>query len=77
MCRALSGAALRTNVNQLGALLLPNALQPITREADLLALDSYLRNLPTAYDVRLDRLSRLVESVSGAVWPCISTASAK
>ena len=50
--------SLRANVNQLNALLLPNALQPITREADLLALDSYLRNLPMAYDARLDRLSR-------------------
>jgi len=51
-------ADLRTNVNQLNALLLPNALQPIAREADLLALDSYLRNLPMAYDARLDRVSR-------------------
>ena len=50
--------ALRTNVNQLNALLLPNGLQPIAREADLLALDSYLRNLPMAYDARLDRVSR-------------------
>ena len=50
--------ALRTNVNQLNAVLLPNGLQPITQEADLLALDSYLRNLPMAYDVRLDRVSR-------------------
>ncbi|MEW8074178.1 MAG: TraC family protein, partial [Candidatus Thiodiazotropha sp.] len=30
---------LRTNVNQLNALLLPNGLQPILHEADLLALD--------------------------------------
>jgi conjugative transfer ATPase len=51
-------ADLRTNVNQLNALLLPNGLQPIAREADLLALDGYLRNLPMAYDVRLDRVSR-------------------
>jgi len=51
-------AALRTNVNQLNALLLPNGLQPIAREADLLGLDSYLRNLPMAYDARLDRVSR-------------------
>ncbi len=49
---------LRANVNQLNALLLPNGLQPITREADLLALDAYLRNLPMAYDPALDRLSR-------------------
>jgi conjugative transfer ATPase len=51
-------ASLRANVNQLNALLLPNALQPIAKEADLLALDSYLRNLPMAYDARLDCLSR-------------------
>ena len=56
---------LRANVNQLNALLLPNGLQPILQEADLLALDSYLRHLPMAYDVALDkrrRRSRLVFS---------------
>ena len=43
--------------------LLTNGLQPITGEADLLALDSYLRNLPMAYDHGLDvkrRRSRLM-----------------
>ena len=57
--------ALRANVNGLNAVLLPNGLQPIARESDLLALDSYLRQLPMAYDVRLDgasRRSRLVFS---------------
>jgi type IV secretory pathway VirB4 component len=49
---------LRANVNQLNALLLPNGLQPILQEADLLALDSYIRNLPMAYDVSLDKISR-------------------
>ena len=49
---------LRANVNQLNALLLPNGLQPILHEADLLALDSYLRNLPMAFDVSLDKASR-------------------
>jgi conjugative transfer ATPase len=49
---------LRANVNYLNALLLPNGLQPILHEADLLALDSYLRNLPMAYDVSLDKSSR-------------------
>jgi conjugative transfer ATPase len=49
---------LRGRVNQLNALLLPNGLQPITQEADLLALDAYIRNLPMAYDSNLDRLSR-------------------
>lgn len=50
--------ALRANVNQLNAILLPNGLQPILQEADLLALDSYIRNLPMAYDVSLDKSSR-------------------
>ncbi len=49
---------LRANVNQLNALLLPNGLQPILHEADLLALDSYIRNLPMAYDTALDKTSR-------------------
>ena len=50
--------ALRANTNQLNALLLPNGLQPILQEADLLALDSYIRNLPMAYDVSLEKVSR-------------------
>lgn len=50
--------SLRANVNQLNALLLPNGLQPILQEADLLALDSYIRNLPMAYDVSMDKSSR-------------------
>ncbi|MCP5410090.1 MAG: conjugative transfer ATPase [Chromatiaceae bacterium] len=49
---------LRGNVNRLNALLLPNGLQPITQEADLLALDGYICNLPMAYDPHLDKLSR-------------------
>ncbi|NIB44053.1 conjugative transfer ATPase [Pseudomaricurvus alkylphenolicus] len=49
---------LRANVNRLNAILLPNGLQPITREAELLALDSYIRNLPMAFDVNLDKRSR-------------------
>ena len=49
--------SLRANVNQLNALLLPNGLQPILQEADLLALDSYMRNLPMAYDVSMDKSS--------------------
>ncbi|MBT2989932.1 MAG: conjugative transfer ATPase [Candidatus Thiodiazotropha sp. (ex Ctena orbiculata)] len=49
---------LRANVNQLNALLLPNGLQPILHEADLLTLDSYIRNLPMAYDSALDKTSR-------------------
>lgn len=50
--------ALRANVNQLNAQLLPNGLQPITREGDLLALDSYIRNLPMAFDEALDKSRR-------------------
>jgi conjugative transfer ATPase len=56
---------LRNNLNRLHALLLPNGLQPITQEADLLSLDSYIRNLPMAYDADLDksrRRSRLIFS---------------
>ena len=49
---------LRANTNRLNALLLPNGLQPITQEADLLALDAYIRNLPMAYDPHLDKLNR-------------------
>ncbi len=63
--RAETPKALRANINRLNALLLPNGLQPITQEADLLSLDSYIRNLPMAYDATLDksrRRSRLVFS---------------
>ncbi len=63
--RGDSQKGLRNNINRLNALLLPNGLQPITREADLLTLDSYIRNLPMAYDADLDksrRRSRLVFS---------------
>lgn len=56
--RGEDGPALRTNVNRLNALLIANGLQPITEEADLLALDSYVRNLPMAYDLNLDKVSR-------------------
>ncbi|MCP3970069.1 MAG: TraC family protein, partial [Rhodobacteraceae bacterium] len=41
--------SLRANVEQLDGLLQPNGLQPRLREAGLLALDSYIRNLPMAY----------------------------
>ena len=63
--RADDVRALHAQVNQLCARLLPNGLQPIQQEADLLALDSYLRNLPMAFDEALDksrRRSRLVFS---------------
>ena len=45
---------LRANVNQRNALLLPNGLQPNLHEADLLALDCYIRKLPLDYDSALD-----------------------
>ena len=38
--------------------LFTNSLQPIAEEADLLLLDSYLRNLPMAYDHGLDSRRR-------------------
>ena len=44
--------------NQLSMLLLANGLQPIAEESDLLVLDSYLRNLPMAYDPSLDQTRR-------------------
>ncbi|MEX2123881.1 MAG: conjugative transfer ATPase [Woeseia sp.] len=50
--------ALHANVNCLNALLLPNGLQPVLRDADLLLQDSYIRNLPMAYDAALDRRRR-------------------
>ena len=76
MCAARIKKSLRHNLNRLNALLLPNGLQPITQEADLLALDSYIRNLPMAYDAEMDksrRRSRLIfspyrQSVA-VLWP--------
>ncbi len=49
---------LQRKVNQTYALLLPNGFQPITREADLLKLDSYIRNLPMVYQPQLDKQTR-------------------
>ena len=48
----------RKHRNQLSMLLLANGLQPIAEEADLLILDSYLRNLPMAYDHGFDQTRR-------------------
>ncbi len=67
--RGHDAKALQVHVNQLCARLLPNGLQPITREGDLLALDSYIRNLPMAFDEGLDksrRRARLVFSSHAA-----------
>ena len=54
---------LLANRNQLSVTLLANGIQPLSQEADQLLLDSYLRNLPMAYDHHLDvrrRRSRLM-----------------
>ena len=56
--RANDLAELRKVVNDVHALLLSNGLQPIGRESELLPLDSYIRNLPMAYDPRLDKTRR-------------------
>lgn len=60
---------LRKNITNTHALLLSNGIQTIARESDLFPLDSYLRNLPMAYDPHLDsirRRSRLVFSKHAA-----------
>lgn len=49
---------LRDNVTKIHSLLLPNGFQPIGKESDLLPIDSYLRNLPMAYDPVLDKFRR-------------------
>ncbi|MCY3803031.1 MAG: conjugative transfer ATPase [Gammaproteobacteria bacterium] len=67
--RAQDRKALRATVNRLNAQLLPNGLQPIAAEADLLAQDAYLRNLPMAYNEALDKTrkrSRLMFSSHAA-----------
>jgi conjugative transfer ATPase len=46
---------LRQHVNAATALLLANGLRPIPEEQDLIACDTYLRNLPMAYSHDLDR----------------------
>jgi len=67
--RGADPVALRANRNQAEALLLANGLQPIRQQADLLAQDSYIRNLPMAHEPALDkrrRRSRLVFSEHAA-----------
>ncbi len=49
---------LRHNKTRINALLLSNGIQLITDESDLLPIDSYLRNLPMAYDPSLDKIRR-------------------
>ena len=43
---------------EMDSLLIANDLHPIDLNSDLLTLDSYLRNLPMAYDVEFDEFSR-------------------
>lgn len=49
---------LKTLCNHVYALLIANGFQPIYENADLLALDSYIRNLPMCYDDEHDKFSR-------------------
>lgn len=62
--------SLHRRSNQVSSLLLANGLHPIRAQDDLLALDSYLRNLPMAYsaehDQREARRSRLLFSQQAA-----------
>lgn len=56
---------LKERRNQISVALLANGLQPIASEHEQLALDSYVRNLPMAYDPQLEpklRRSRLMLS---------------
>jgi conjugative transfer ATPase len=68
--RGQDEADVHRRINQLNSLLLANGLQPIHEKDDLIALDSYLRNLPMAYndqhDQREARRSRLVFSKHAA-----------
>lgn len=56
--RGQSAKDLLEKRNQLCVQLLANGLQPISVEADLLRLDSYIRNLPMSYDPALDKVRR-------------------
>jgi len=55
---------LHRKINELSSLLLSNSIQPIMEKDDLIALDSYIRNLPMGYspshDKRDSRRSRLI-----------------
>jgi|CXWL01.1.fsa_nt_gi conjugative transfer ATPase len=68
--RGESEADLRQKINRLNSLLLANNIQPILERDDLISLDSYIRNLPMAYDFGLDktesRRSRLLFSKHAA-----------
>ena len=64
--RGDNASDLKTKTNHINALLLGNNLQPIRESDDLCPLDSYLRNLPMAYEPQFDsktlHRSRLVFS---------------
>ena len=49
---------LKKRTNELLVLLVANGIQPIAQESDMLRLDSYLRNLPMAFDPALDKIQR-------------------
>ncbi|MCK5191532.1 MAG: conjugative transfer ATPase, partial [Methylococcales bacterium] len=57
---------LHRKINELSSLLLSNSIQPIMEKDDVIALDSYIRNLPMGYipehDKRDARRSRLIFS---------------
>ncbi len=51
-------AELRQHTNRVHALLVSNGLQPIYQSADVVGLDSYVRQLPMAYRADYDKLRR-------------------
>lgn len=57
---------LHSKINEVNSLLLANSIQPILEKDDITALDSYIRNLPMAYnydhDKKDSRRSRLIFS---------------
>lgn len=61
--RGADEAQLRAQANRVNSLLLSSNLKPIHEREDLVALDTYIRNLPMAYDPEFDhketRRSRL------------------
>ena len=64
--KADNAQALDELTYELDSLLISNDLQPIDLNSDLLTIDSYLRNLPMAYEVEFDdfsRRSRLMHSL--------------
>jgi conjugative transfer ATPase len=68
--RGESEVDLHHKINRLNSLLLANNIQPIMERDDLISLDSYIRNLPMAYDYEHDkttsRRSRLMFSRQAA-----------